>query len=296
MPQNRHLEPLGDGRYDVYSEDYSHKFNDKPLSHKKALALLVKVEIAKHKASTKTLKKAKAAARSGAEVERRLSPAATLEARAADPAGPAIGVLSGYAIVFGARSMPMTLAGDSTTQFVEVVMPGALDKTLADSTYDVLALYGHDFNKPLGRRSEGTLKLTVDSIGLRATLALPDTTSGRDCWVEVGRRDIKGMSFGFQVAGGDTWTKTEDGLLLRELHEISLYEVSATSWPCYAATSLTRASYALALTRRRAIKSAREQLAAIDARGPQRPQVKTQEPPCNLDLFRKRLTLLESAC
>src|SRR5262245_53371971 len=69
------------------------------------------------------------------------------------------GRLSGYAIVFGVKSV--NLGG-----FREIIRPQAVTRTLGDKTADVLALADHDPGKPLARQSNGTLKMKTDSRGV----------------------------------------------------------------------------------------------------------------------------------
>ena len=59
------------------------------------------------------------------------------------------GVLTGYAIVY--NSLSQNLGG-----FVERILPGAADKSLADGVR-VLARYNHDDNMLLGTTDAGTL-------------------------------------------------------------------------------------------------------------------------------------------
>jgi HK97 family phage prohead protease len=145
-------------------------------------------------------------------------------------------VATGYAAVFGKRSH--NLGG-----FVEVVAPTAFSKTIKEA--DVVALRDHDPSKVLGRVSSGTLRLSVDEVGLAYEVDLPDTTDGRDLAILLERRDIIGSSFGFRVtADGDEWTETEDGFPLRVLTNVALRDISPVTYPAYPDTEAALRSLA----------------------------------------------------
>jgi HK97 family phage prohead protease len=113
----------------------------------------------------------------------------------------------------------------------DTVDPAAFTEYLRTEP-DILALVNHDPNRLLGRTASGTLRLSVDDVGLAYDLDLPDTSEGRDLAVLLERRDITGSSFTFRVApdGGDTWTQDEDGTPLRTVKAIAaipeLYELN----------------------------------------------------------------------
>src|SRR5574343_240132 len=72
--------------------------------------------------------------------------------------------LTGYGAVF-------FNATNSGTQYklaartLERILPGAFDRAIRED--DVRGLFNHDQNHLLGRTSAGTMRLSVDSIGLR---------------------------------------------------------------------------------------------------------------------------------
>lgn len=141
--------------------------------------------------------------------------------------------LSGYAAVFNSEAN----LGD----FQELIRPGAFAKSLATGS-NVRALYHHQGDALLGTTRGGTLKLKEDAHGLAFTLALPDTSHGRDLAVLVDRGDISGCSFGFRVApGGDRWEQ-RGKQLVRELLTVDLMEVTLTADPAYQDTSIAMRS------------------------------------------------------
>lgn len=141
--------------------------------------------------------------------------------------------LSGYAAVFNSEAV----LGD----FTEVIRHGAFAKSLATGS-NIRALYHHQGDALLGTTRGGTLKLMEDSHGLAFTLALPDTSHGRDLAVLVDRGDIQGCSFGFRVApGGDRWEQRA-GQMVRELLNVDLMEITLTADPAYQDTSVAMRS------------------------------------------------------
>jgi HK97 family phage prohead protease len=141
--------------------------------------------------------------------------------------------LTGYCAVFNSEANLGT--------FSEVIRPGAFAKSLA-SDVNVRALYHHDGNALLGTTRGGTLQLREDTKGLAFTLALPETTHGKDLAILVDRGDVAGCSFGFRVApGGDRW-EDRNGQMVRELLQVDLMEVTLTSDPAYQDTTVAMRS------------------------------------------------------
>ena len=95
--------------------------------------------------------------------------------------------LHGYAAVFNSEANLGT--------FSEVIRPGAFAKSLATGS-NIRALYQHDGTALLGTTRGGTLQLREDAKGLAFTLALPDTSHGRDLAILVDRGDVQGCSSG----------------------------------------------------------------------------------------------------
>lgn len=135
--------------------------------------------------------------------------------------------LAGYAAVFNSEA---SIGG----YFREVIAPGAFAETL--KTADVRALVDHDSGRLIGRKSNGTLRLSEDKRGLKVEIDLPDTSDGRDVAALVERGDMDGMSFGFMVTH-DEWDETQDPPI-RTIHAVNLREVSAVTFPAYDDTSL----------------------------------------------------------
>jgi HK97 family phage prohead protease len=147
-------------------------------------------------------------------------------------------VITGYAVVFDSWSDVLT---DSRGRpFRERFAPGAFDRTLAGDR-DIVALWNHNADLPLGRTRNDTLKLRRDGLGVRFELELPPTQWGQDAATSIRRRDVSGMSFTFGAKGDnrDTWEKPgADGIAHRTVLDADLYEVSPVVFPAYAASSV----------------------------------------------------------
>lgn len=136
-------------------------------------------------------------------------------------------VAKGYAALFDNET-------DIGGYFREKIAPGAFSETL--KTSDVRALVDHDTGRVIGRSAAGTLRLAEDEKGLAVEIDLPDTSDGRDLAVQLERGDISGMSFGFRVTH-DEWDETGD-VIVRTIHEVELFEVSAVAFPAYDNTEI----------------------------------------------------------
>ena len=143
------------------------------------------------------------------------------------------GTLRGLASVF-------YRPGDPGTEFelglnvMERIDPGAFDEFLRSSR-DVVCLWNHDANHLLGRRSARTLRLSVDSVGLRYVIDTPDTTTGNDMTTLAARGDICGSSFSF-VAERVDWQDI-GGMAIRIIRQAILVDVSLVTHPAYASTT-----------------------------------------------------------
>ncbi len=144
--------------------------------------------------------------------------------------------ISGYAVIFNSWSRVMT--DGRGRQFRERIAPTAFDRTLAGNP-DIASLWNHNADLPLGRTSNGTLRITKDAAGLRVDIAPPNTSWGQDAVESIRRGDVAGMSFAFAAArdNGDTWAKPgPDGVAERTLLDVDLYELGPTVFPAYPAT------------------------------------------------------------
>jgi len=132
-------------------------------------------------------------------------------------------------------------ANDPGTQYelwggvFERVAPGAFDAALKRRD-DARALFNHDPNHVLGRLAAGTLRLSVDNVGLRYEIDPPDTQAGRDTLESIRRGDITGSSFSFSV-DSQQWEERDDGTEVRTLLAVTLYDVGPVTFPAYESAS-----------------------------------------------------------
>jgi HK97 family phage prohead protease len=158
--------------------------------------------------------------------EVRFVPATELRATKNDDGSRSI---TGYASVFNSPSVD--LGG-----FTEIVAPGAFTRSLKTSP-NVVCLRDHDNSILLGRTRSKTLTLEQDATGLKFTCALPDTSQANDLIALMERGDIDSCSFSF-VANMDDWKTTPDGMTVRTLIDVDLFDVSVVSEPAYPDTSV----------------------------------------------------------
>jgi HK97 family phage prohead protease len=139
--------------------------------------------------------------------------------------------ISGYAAVFNCDSQD--LGG-----FVERISPGAFKEAL--KTSDTRALFNHDANFVLGRKSAGTLRLKEDERGLFMEIDPPQTQAAKDLMESIKRGDISEQSFAFSVQD-DKWSNMDDPdkMTVRTVEKIShLFDVSPVTYPAYQDTSV----------------------------------------------------------
>jgi uncharacterized protein len=144
--------------------------------------------------------------------------------------------IKGYAAVFNRLS-------EDLGGFRETILPGAFRDCLATKP-DVRCLFNHNPNLVLGRTRAGTLTLAEDDIGLRFDCDLPDTQTARDLRASIQRGDVDQCSFGFYVKS-QKWARSAGEDLVRELHAVDLFDVSAVTYPAYPQTSVDERAWPL---------------------------------------------------
>jgi HK97 family phage prohead protease len=143
----------------------------------------------------------------------------------------------GYAAKFGVNSLELD------GSFIERIDPAAFgivaERRGRKKPLETRALWNHDANYPLARYP-GTLKMTVDEVGLRYEFPVPDTTYGRDIASNIRAGIVKGSSFSFTVpSGGDSWA-VEDGRSVRTIQKIdTLLDVGPVTFPAYPDADVT---------------------------------------------------------
>lgn len=124
--------------------------------------------------------------------------------------------IEGYVNAVERLSKPIT---ERLGTFRERVCAGTFKKALKKAQ-DVRILLNHNQERDLGGIKDGNLKLEEDAIGLRAEADIFD----KDVIKDAKAGNLVGWSFGFfPIESRDT---SEDGMPIKELHEIDLQEVS----------------------------------------------------------------------
>ncbi|MCX7903036.1 MAG: HK97 family phage prohead protease [Caloramator sp.] len=139
-------------------------------------------------------------------------------------------IIEGHAAVFDKWSEELGFL----VPFKEKVLKGAFKESIEKD--DIRALFNHDANYVLGRNKSGTLFLQEDETGLKVRIIPPDTQWARDLLVSIERGDISQMSFGFTVLE-DRWGY-QDGIDVRELVKVKLFDVSPVTFPAYTETDV----------------------------------------------------------
>ena len=120
-------------------------------------------------------------------------------------------------------------------QFLERVKVGAFKRAL-ERAEDVRILLNHEWDRDLGGIADGNLELNEDAIGLHARAIIHD----KEVVEEARSGNLVGWSFGFNDREVDT--REEQGLPLREIRDLDLYEVSLINRekiPAYDGTLVT---------------------------------------------------------
>ncbi len=139
-------------------------------------------------------------------------------------------IIEGHAAVFNQYSEEL----GNWFPFKEKISPGAFSDSIAAD--DIRALFNHSPNYVLGRNKAGTLSLSEDDQGLKVRIIPPETSWARDLNISIARGDISQMSIGF-VVQSEKWGK-EDGMDIREITKVKLYDVSPVTFPAYPQTDV----------------------------------------------------------
>lgn len=144
--------------------------------------------------------------------------------------------VEGYAAKFNEETVIYEYDG---IQYKEVIDPNAF--TGAEMR-DVVMNFNHG-GKPVARTRNNTLKLTVDTIGLRIHADLGGTEEGRRLYEEIQGGYIDKMSFAFTVKRSE-YDRQEH---LRRITAFQrVFDVAAVDFPAYDGTRIAARSWAQA--------------------------------------------------
>lgn len=148
--------------------------------------------------------------------------------------------IEGYAIVFGVRSQ---LLFDWYDRYYEIIEPGAIDEARLREMDIKMTLF-HDREMLVARSNKGTgtLKLTVDEVGVKYEFEAPRTPAGETALELVRRGDLAGSSFTYwsDEKTSVRYDLTDEDILVRHVDRIDkVYEMTIASDPAYVETSVS---------------------------------------------------------
>ncbi|MFN0197330.1 MAG: HK97 family phage prohead protease [Planctomycetaceae bacterium] len=147
--------------------------------------------------------------------------------------------IAGYAAVWydGTARTEFEMGSVNGARIVERMFPSGIDL----EGWDTLALHHHRREFVLGRRSAGTLALTIDRTGLHYLIDPPDAQYARDLMLSIDRGDIIGSSFGMHPEDYNKKIKadrSQSGLILFNVDKpLRILDVGPTPEPAYKATT-----------------------------------------------------------
>jgi HK97 family phage prohead protease len=158
--------------------------------------------------------------------------------------------LVGYALKFGTRSVNLT-PWSSWREVYEILEPGCITREMLNRQ-DVVFTAFHNPEKVLGRctNGKGTLRMSIDSVGLRIECEMPNTELGNEMLELVKRGDLCGMSFAYTTDEDDSENAVsyeregdKDGkeVWLRHVKRIdNVYDVTVAASPAYEDTEISQ--------------------------------------------------------
>lgn len=158
--------------------------------------------------------------------------------------------LVGYALKFGTRSVNLT-PWSSWREVYEILDPGCISMEMLNRQ-DVVFTAFHNPEKVLGRctNGKGTLRMSIDSVGLRIECEMPHTELGNEMLELVKRGDLFGMSFAYVTDEEDSENAVsyareadKDGkeVWLRHVKRIDkMFDVTVAGHPAYEETEISQ--------------------------------------------------------
>ena len=146
--------------------------------------------------------------------------------------------IEGYAIVFGVESR---ILYDCWDNYREIIEPGAITEERLKEMDIKMTMY-HNREKILARSTngEGTLKLTVDDVGVKYSFEAPNTVDGDTALELVKRGDLSGSSFMFWTDERNvSYERRSDDIMLRRVKTIGMiYDMTIAADPAYEQTTV----------------------------------------------------------
>lgn len=116
----------------------------------------------------------------------------------------------------------------------EIIPKGVFNRAIERATMQkgIDLLFNHDKKLILSSTTNGSLEVEEDEVGLYFSAKVSKTSWGKDLYELVKDRIIKGLSFGM-IVRNDNWSMGRDGIALRTILDIDLFEISAVQRPAY---------------------------------------------------------------
>lgn len=142
----------------------------------------------------------------------------------------------------------LAVLSDRGTVRKETIKPGAFDYALKDPARDVNLLVGHSFDRPVASKLGGSLTFEDGEEFLQFVATIPEGAERAshitDLLIMLGSGLIKGISPGFRVPPKDVVPNAEKlipepgnpGVMIRQLFQLLLYELSFVTRPAYEAS------------------------------------------------------------
>lgn len=125
---------------------------------------------------------------------------------------------------------------DDLGGFRERFLPHSFQRTLNER--NVKSFWNHNSDYVLGSCAAGTMTLRDTDSGLDYEATPPNTQWWADRKISLDRGDVNQMSIMFR-AREDRWILDDDGVIIREIIDADLYEVSPVALPAYPQTSVS---------------------------------------------------------
>lgn len=138
----------------------------------------------------------------------------------------------GGAVIAG-RGIPYGEWSEDLGGFRERLLPNTFRESLADD--DIRALFNHNADIVLGRKSNGTLRLSEGERGVSYEVDVNrDDADAMSAVARIKRGDITGNSFGFWIESRDDQEWEErDGMMWRTIKRARLRELGPQTFPAY---------------------------------------------------------------
>ncbi len=121
------------------------------------------------------------------------------------------------------------------------IFPGMkerINKGAVVKTAEVKSYFNHDPSMVLATtKSDPPLKLRNSDRGMTYKAPIPPTSYGKDLIINLERGNVSGSSFAFSVPSDGHTVWEEDGVLYREIKNLTLYEIGPVTDPAYISTS-----------------------------------------------------------